>query len=213
MTSPESRTVYTSAHFDEVAATWDDNPHQRALLEAVAAAIRKTVPLSRDWQVLEYGCGTGVLGFLLAPAVREVVAADSSAGMLEQVRQKLKAHPDVRMTPLLLDLMRDPVPREQFDLVVTAMALHHVEDVEGLIVKLGGLVAEGGWLVVADLYAEDGSFHAPMKVPHNGFVPPALEEAVRRAMGKVDCQVQLIHRVQKNNREFDVFLLTAKKTA
>lgn len=200
-------------HFDEAAATWDDNPHRRALTEAIAQAIRETIPLSRDWRVLEYGCGTGTLGFLLAPLVREVVAADASAGMIEQVRRKVALYPDARMTPLLLDLTHDPVPQDIFDVVITVMALHHVEDVGRLLSKLGGMLAKGGRMIVADLRAEDGSFHEPMKVPHNGFVPRTLAGLVSESLGKADCHWRIIHRVQKNDRGYDVFLLIAHRTA
>jgi ubiquinone/menaquinone biosynthesis C-methylase UbiE len=199
----------TPGHFDEAAASWDDNTHRRALTEAIARAIRDVLPLSRKWRVLEYGCGTGTLSFLLASAVREVVAADASPGMIEQVRRKLAMCPDCRMTPLLLDLTSEPVPSDTFDLVITAMALHHVEDVAQLLSTLRGMLVRGGWLVVADLCAEDGSFHEPMKVPHNGFAPGALADVARRSLGEADCQWRIVHRVQKNDRGYDVFLLAA----
>lgn len=167
------------------------------------------MPLHSDWRTLEYGCGTGTLGFLLAPAVREVVAADASPGMIEQVRRKLSLYPATRMRPVLLDLTRNPVPGEQFDLIVTAMALHHVDDVESLLSRLGELLTEGGWLVVADLCSEDGSFHEPLKVPHNGFAPEALADVVSRSLGQAQCHWRVVHRVQRNDRGYDVFLLAA----
>ncbi|HEX2970758.1 MAG TPA: class I SAM-dependent methyltransferase [Tepidisphaeraceae bacterium] len=197
-------------YFDEAATTWDENPHRRAVTEAIARAIRAMLPLNRDWRVLEYGCGTGTLSFLLAPAVREVVAADASPGMLEQVRRKLALYPGTRMTPLLLDLTCNPSPGDKFDLIVTAMTLHHVDDTERLLSSLGGMLPQGGRLVVADLCPEDGSFHEPRKVPHNGFAPDALANLVSQSLGRADCQWRIVHRVQKNDRGYDVFLLAAQ---
>jgi len=31
------------------------------------------------------------------------------------------------------------------------------------------MLSKGGYLAIADLYKEDGSFHGEKKVPHNGF--------------------------------------------
>ena len=195
--------------FDEAAATWDDNPRRRQLSEAIAQAIQQAVPLQKDWRVLEYGCGTATLGFLLAPHVREVVAADASAGMIEQVRRKLSQSPPVNLTPMLLDLSQQPAPTERFDLIVTAMAMHHVEDVQQVLTRLGDMLTDNGWLAVADLCQEDGSFHEDITVPHNGFAPDVLAGTVAQCISRTDCRWQIVHTVAKNNRQFDIFLLTA----
>lgn len=210
MTSPSDTGSHNLSYFDDAAATWDDNPHRRKLTEAIAQDICNIVPLAADWRVLEYGCGTGSLSFLLASRVRQVIAADASPGMIEQVRQKLTLHPNVRMTPLLLDLTRDPTPPERFDLIITAMALHHVDDVPLLLTRLGAMLAKGGWLVVADLCKEDGSFHEPRNVPHNGFDPDELARLVAQSLGSPKGNWHLVHRVEKPNRGYDVFLLTAR---
>ena len=204
MTSPAN-----TEHFDAAAATWDDNPHRRALTAAIAASIRQIVPLRTDWRALEYGCGTGALSFLLAPAVGQIVAADVSPGMIDQVRRKLAAYPAAHMTPLLLDLTHDPAPDDKFNLIALAMTLHHVEDVSLLLSKLAGMLNKNGWLAIADLCAEDGSFHDPMRVPHNGFDPDRLAATISAALGNANCQWQVVHQVPKNGRHYDVFLLTA----
>ncbi len=197
--------------FDEAAATWDDNPRRRQLSEAIAQAIRHAISLQRDWRVLEYGCGTATLGFLLAPHVREVVAADASAGMIEQVRRKLAQSSPVNLRPMLLDLSQQPAPAERFDLVVTAMALHHVVDVQQVLTRLGEMLTDGGYLAIADLCQEDGSFHEDITVPHNGFAPDVLAGTVTRCIPRTDCHWLVVHTVAKNNRQFDVFLLTAHR--
>ncbi len=115
------------------------------------------------------------------------------------------------MTPLLLDLTRDPTLGEDFDLIVTAMALHHVDDVSLLLSQLGGMLSECGWLVMADLCLEDGSFHEPRKVPHNGFAPESLANTMTRSLGHADCRWQVVHHLGKNGRLYDIFLLVAHR--
>ena len=196
-------------HFDDAAATWDDNPHRRALTRAIAAGIQATVPLQPHWRVLEYGCGTGALSLLLVPHVREVISADASSGMVEQLRRKLQALPDAPVTPRLLDLTQVPPPAESFDLIVAAMTLHHVQDVPALLTRLGAMLITGGWIAIADLQAEDGSFHEDLKVPHNGFSPQTMARDIRRAIGAASCPWRVVHEVARPTRTYPVCLWTA----
>ena len=197
--------------FDKEAATWDDEPRRRELTSAIATGICRTVPLGRTWRVLEYGCGTAALGLLLAQHVREVVAADASKGMVEQVRRKLAVKPVANLTPRLLDLTREPVPSDRYDLIAMAMALHHVEDTTRLLANLASMLRDDGWLVVADLHLEDGSFHTPTTVPHNGFSPDALADVLAHSAVPMTCRWQTVHAVRKNERAYNVFLLTAQR--
>ncbi len=80
-------------HFDEMAASWDDDSERQRRTAAIARGIESAIALNRSWSVLEYGCGTAALSFLLAPKVAQVVAADASPGMVEQVQRKLRADP------------------------------------------------------------------------------------------------------------------------
>jgi 2-polyprenyl-3-methyl-5-hydroxy-6-metoxy-1,4-benzoquinol methylase len=202
----------TAARFDKEAATWDDNPDRQQLTAAIAAGIRSAVPLRSDQRLLEYGCGTASLSFLLAESVGQVVAADISAGMIEQVRRKLAGRPKANLTPMLLDLSSQSPLGERFDVIVTAMAMHHIVDTTAVLSRLVAMLANGGWLAVADLCLEDGSFHDHLnvQVPHNGLDPDGLAEVVR-GLGLSNCRWQVVHRIEKNGRSYDVFLLTARR--
>jgi len=200
-------------HFDDAAATWDDNPHRRELTRAIAAGIRANVPLQPNWRMLEYGCGTGTLSLLLAPHVQEIVAADASSGMVDQLRRKLQALPEARVKPRLLDLTHEAPLAESFDLIVAAMTLHHVPNVAAILADLGKMLAKGGWLAIADLQLEDGSFHADLQVPHNGFEPENMARDIMRAIGTDACPWRVVHKVAKPDRTYPVCLWTTFKTA
>jgi 2-polyprenyl-3-methyl-5-hydroxy-6-metoxy-1,4-benzoquinol methylase len=47
--------------FDQVAGSWDEDPGRVALARAVAEQIRQQVPLMPQMDVLDFGCGTGLL--------------------------------------------------------------------------------------------------------------------------------------------------------
>jgi ubiquinone/menaquinone biosynthesis C-methylase UbiE len=209
--APDISMVEVVRHFDEAATIWDEDPHRRERTQAIARSIVATVPLKSNWRVMEYGCGTAELSFLLASQVREVVAADASAGMVDQIRRKLKPCPTIRIEPRLLDLVQEPAPVERFDLILVAMALHHIPDVSELLTRLGSMLGDGGWLAIADLQAEDGSFHMPLTVPHNGFVPETMVQSINQAIGTNSCSWRIVHEFPKNGRTYPVCLWTAQK--
>lgn len=156
--------------FDAVARTWDDNPMRSERSYALADVLRSVLPLAPDWRVLDYGCGTGLLTLLLAAEVKHVLAADSSAGMLEVLAEKLQAAGVDNVTPRRLDLTAATDLHERFDLICSNMTLHHIPDPAALVVRFAALLEPGGWLALADLDAEDGSFHAdPTGIFHHGF--------------------------------------------
>jgi ubiquinone/menaquinone biosynthesis C-methylase UbiE len=83
--------VSDTNRFDEAATTWDEQPRRVTLARAVADEITRQIPLSRDIDVLDFGCGTGLLTLALPPFVRSVTGADTSAGMLEVLRRKVRS--------------------------------------------------------------------------------------------------------------------------
>ena len=195
-------------HFDQAAATWDENPMRVALSAAIAAGIRKHLPLHPDMTVLEYGCGTAALSFLLSPHVGPILAMDASAGMVAQAARKITAAAAETITVQCLDLTADPLPSARFDLIVCAMALHHIEDICVVLNAFAQLLRPGGHVALADLCPEEGSFHGDMPVPHLGFDPAELAAQLIDA-GLSAPAWRVIHEVDKAGKTYSVFLLDA----
>lgn len=199
--------------FDAKAATWDSNPQTVERARKVAEALAATVPGLGGRTVLEYGCGTGLLGFALRPHVAAVTMADASEGMLGELRRKIAASGLTGLRPLRLDLATDPPPAERFDLVCSLMALHHVPDTAGLLRAFRGLLAPGGMVGLADLDREDGSFHGPGVEVHHGFDRAELGEALRDA-GFDGVRFQTVFEIARDGaagpRRYPVFLATAR---
>jgi len=201
--------------FDDKAITWDSDPTKRERALAVAAALRQRVPLAHDWRALEYGCGTGLLSFALHADLGELTLADSSPGMLAVLRGKIDAAGLTHLHPLALDLLTDPLPADRYDLIYTLMTLHHVADVGRLLRTFHDLLRPGGWLAVADLDQEDGSFHGPGFTGHNGFDRAALRAQLADAgFGEVNFSTGYVMKkaTDQGMREYPLFLAVAART-
>ena len=207
-------TKLDAAHFDSKARQWDDNPVFRERGLKIADAIRKAVPLNKHMSALDYGCGTGLLSFPLKDELGAILAADSSSGMLDVLAGKIAAQGVPNMTPMKLDLLADPPPAQRFDLIVTSMTLHHVPDTDHILRLFHDLLQPGGYLCIADLDQEDGSFHGIEVDVHHGFDRADLGLRTAQA-GFSDIQFQTVFSIAKEretgSRDYPVFLMTARR--
>jgi ubiquinone/menaquinone biosynthesis C-methylase UbiE len=202
-------------NFDERAKDWDSDPMKVHRARTVADAIRKAVPLTVNMSALEYGCGTGLLSFALQPDLGQITLADTSQGMLDVLAGKITASGVPNMNSLRLDLSVDPLPDQRFDLTYSLMTLHHIEDAKGMLGKFHALLVRGGWLCIADLDKEDGTFHTDGTTDvHLGFKRGQLQQWVENA-GFVDVKFSTAYEIKKEidgvEKTFPVFLLTARK--
>jgi ubiquinone/menaquinone biosynthesis C-methylase UbiE len=155
--------------FDIKAAEWDKNPMHWDRSEAIANEIKKLIPLKKEMTALEYGAGTGIASFLLKDHLKEIILMDNSSEMVKVANEKIKAAKVKNLKALNFDLEHNDYNLGKFDLIFTQMVLHHVADIDSIIRKFSQLLNPGGYLAIADLYEEDGSFHGEGFNGHNGF--------------------------------------------
>ena len=197
--------------FDARAKTWDEQPRRLQLAADIFSAIDKQIPLRTDMAALDYGAGTGLLTLALAPRLRRVTAVDSSAGMLDVLASKAKAAGMANIDTLLADFAKDPIFPGPYDLIASAMTLHHVADVAALLREFLTLLAPGGHLALADLDAEDGTFHETTDgIHHFGFDREVFSKQLAAA-GFIEIQFSTAARIARHSRTYPVFLATARK--
>jgi ubiquinone/menaquinone biosynthesis C-methylase UbiE len=201
--------------FDQRAATWDANPIRVERARAVAQAIAAAVPLTPHMSAFEYGCGTGLLSFSLQPQLGAITLADNSSGMLAVLAEKIAAAGITNMAPLHLDLSTDALPAQRCQLIYTLLTLHHIPDVEPILRAFYAMLAAPGWLCIADLDKEDGTFHRPEEpVPHHGFARAGLEATLRQigfSSVRSSTVYQIPRPVNGETKYFPMFLMVAEK--
>lgn len=169
--------------FTEKAKMWDSNPQVRALADRFSAELDKTVQDHSGLAILEFGCGTGLVGLRYADKAASLDMVDASPAMLAVLRAKDEAQASqvtVHEGTLSI-LVGQALAPESADWVISNMALHHVEDIPALIGELHRLVKPGGRVTIGELETESGTFHAPQVVPHNGFDPHELSRLFEEA--------------------------------
>ena len=201
--------------FDTKAAQWDLNPMHWDRSEAIVKELRKRIPLKSDMTALEFGAGTGIASFLLKDDVKEISLMDNSSEMVRIMVEKLEAAGASNLKVINFDLEHGDYYSDKFDLIFTQMVLHHVDDIDDIVKKFGRLLKAGGFLAIADLYEEDGSFHGEGFSGHNGFDPENLSAILGRNQFRdithKTCFVIDRKISEAETRQYAVFLLTASK--
>jgi SAM-dependent methyltransferase len=203
-------------NFDKEAATWDQQTRRVKLADDVARAILETVKLDDHTDVLDFGCGTGLLTLTLQPLVRFITGVDSSPGMLDVLKAKVESGKLSNVRTHCLDLEKGDRLEGTYDLIVSSMTLHHIREVGPLLGQLSRLLRPAGHLCIADLDPDDGQFHTNNEgVFHFGFSQAELREAFIAA-GLTDVQYRTAAKVTKpvasgGERVFTVFLMTGLK--
>lgn len=187
---------------------------RRELASAVSQALAK-LPLNHTMLAMDFGCGTGLVSIPLAGEIGKIIALDSSSGMLEVLQEKITKQNITNIETHCAEIENAELP-SNFDLIFTSMALHHITDTEPVLQRFSELIKPGGTVAIADLDAEDGSFHKPgSEEKHHGFDRDKLEKDLIR-YGFTKVSFSTVHSISKTMKDgslkdFTVFFATAEK--
>lgn len=203
-------------NFDQEAELWDERPQRVQLAQDVADAILGQLPQTTRLDVLDFGCGTGLLTLQLQPLVHAITGLDSAPGMLAVLNRKIANLKLGNARTVLCDVAQGQKLPGRYDLVVSSMTLHHIEFITPLLALLYTVLVPGGRLCIADLDPEQGRFHTDNTgVFHCGFDRDLLCAALRVA-GFHHVTAQTAAHIVKNDSpqqpdRFSVFLISGIK--
>lgn len=201
--------------FNKDAAAWDENPGRVRLAEKVFTAIVNRLVLSSEMEVMDFGCGTGLLSIRLLPFVCSVVGVDSSPGMLEVFKKRSLIAGLGAISTSLVDIEKELLTGS-FDLVTSSMTLHHIKDIQPLLLQFYSVLKPGGTLCIADLDVDGGKFHPdPAGVFHNGFERDSVKQLLEES-GFSLVSSETAAEIEKPDsdgimRTFTIFLVTCTK--
>ena len=195
--------------FNEKAKEWDQNEMVLQLSKGTSSAILENINFNDQMQVMDFGAGTGLITAQVAPHVSSITAVDISQSMLDKLEEKINLKDKVKT--VCQDITKKPLV-QKFDVIMSAMAMHHVEDTDLLIQCFSEHINSGAKVALADLDSEDGDFH-PAEIEgvyHDGFDRDALQSILEKNNFK-DIKFVTAHTVNKEVKSYPVFLVTATK--
>lgn len=150
-----ARPISTREGYDRW-APWYDEPGNQ-LLDIEQPIVREILDSLPVGVALDAACGTGRHATYLASLGHTVIGVDSSPGMLARAREKI---PQGEFHEA--DLHELPLADDSVDLVVCAIALVHLPEIEVPFGEFARVLRPGGHLVVSDQCGLIGDIGLPL---------------------------------------------------
>jgi ubiquinone/menaquinone biosynthesis C-methylase UbiE len=198
--------------FDNVAKDWESKPSRVLTAKSSVDNIIEIVDLKPDFKILDYGCGTGLVGFGLSNETNTVLGMDYSIGMVEKFNEKAKELGFTNISAVQHNINEQDLPQNEFDLLAISMTLHHIKDTEMFIKKAKSTLKNGGYLCINDLVKEDGTFHDEHKnegVEHFGYDKNELCDLIIEN-GFELLEYKIVYTDYRNNKEYPIFQIIAR---
>jgi tRNA (cmo5U34)-methyltransferase len=145
------------------------------LQEAVASATRAVTAT----RILELGVGTGETArrILALHDRADLVGIDVSESMLAEARRVLPAD----RVELHVARLQDPLPDGPFDLIVSALTIHHLpgDGKRDLFRRVARAMAEGGLLVIGDVVVPERPEDAVAPLSPDFDLPDRVDDQLR----------------------------------
>ena len=204
--------------FDKDARDWDKDLKKVERSEIFAKAITDFIKPDTTLKALEFGCGTGLLSFALKDAFQAITLVDNSQGMIDVLQEKIKNKGISNFTPICSNSLEDGLKPNNFDVIYTLMTLHHIVDLDRILQLFYSSLKTNGYLCIADLVEEDGSFHSDSTTfdGHNGFDKDELNAILLKNGLETEYYKICTESERELNgkiKKYPLFLLIAKKTS
>ncbi|MEZ4459677.1 MAG: class I SAM-dependent methyltransferase [bacterium] len=157
------------SYYDEFAHWYEKERHDgyHAFIDRLETDL--ILPFCPGKDVLEVGCGTGLILEKVEPIAGRAVGIDLSDGMLEHARRR-------GLEVFKSDACDLPFEDESFDLVYSFKVLAHVEDIDRAIREMSRVTRPGGHLIL-EFYNRASLRYAAKKLAGPGKISQKTDEA------------------------------------
>lgn len=195
--------------FDILARDWDLKPERVASAKNVSDKLKSLFTID-GMDILDYGAGTGLVTFDLSEHARRIVAMDNSRKMLDEIDRKSENANIDNVHTRYHDINHKDLPQGQFDLFISSMTMHHIDDTKDFLTKAKASLVKGGYVAINDLEREDGSFHSMGNddVAHLGFDRDKIE-ALFVELGMEIVFFETVEVISKK-QDYPIFLIVGK---
>ena len=198
--------------FDEAAKTWDIKTSSLNIAKACVENINNTLKMNEIKDILDYGCGTGLVSFSLSNEDNFITGMDNSQGMVEEFNKKTSTLSFSNIKAIKHNINEEDLPLNKYDLITISMTLHHIKDTKMFVEKCKKSLKENSYLCINDLDKEDGTFHKKHNndgVEHFGFEKEALIKLLEdNGFEIIDYKIVCID--ERNDTAYPIFNLIAK---
>ena len=203
-------------NFKDRANKWDDNPVSQLLSKSGYEYIKSNILFSKDSKLIDLGGGTGALALNFLDDVADITVVDTSKAMLDVLKEKIELNGLTNVNTIEGELVEGTVANDSVDLVVSSMALHHIEDVYKQLEDIYTALSDGGQIAIIDLLEESGDFHPEgLDYVHNGFAKEDILDILEFSKF-INVRFKVFEHVEKMGskgklKDYPVFIVTAEK--
>lgn len=203
-------------NFNQLASEWDQDPQKVERAKAFAKGISENLPKTKKLTGLDFGCGTGLLSFELKNTFEKITLVDISEDMIRVLKDRIIQHEVSNFTPLCTDVFQNGCELQKHDVIYMSMAFHHITNTNNALKSFNNLLNADGFLCIADVVKEDGSFHKHVEDfdGHNGFDRTELTALFEQNGFKevfYDEVYTIEKEVENQTRKYPLFLMIGQK--
>ncbi|CAM3823744.1 class I SAM-dependent methyltransferase [Marinicrinis lubricantis] len=194
--------------FEMIANTYD-TPERIQIAKVTSDAIRKYVVDAKSMNAMDFGCGTGLVGFNLVNEFQSMLFMDTSPNMIDRVKQKIADLHLSNAGTLCFDFEKSAPSNLHVDYIFMAQVLLHIRDTELVLSRLFEVLNEGGHLIIVDF---DKNEKIVSTMVHNGFHQAELTDMMAR-IGYKDIQSETFYHGSNifMGQDASMFILDARK--
>ncbi len=114
-----------------------------------------TARLTGNERVLDVATGPGYIAEAFGRVAREVIGVDLTAAMLAIGQERTKERGVSNVSFQLGDVQHLPFKKEEFDVVVSRLALHHMQNPAKVVQEMARVCRVGGTVLVEDIHGSE----------------------------------------------------------